>query len=172
MPPATYELLTPSMVHRARPGPFEFTSSVAADLRKDLEALYEEHRQRPSLITSVQDCVEEFGKPEVLRRGDRIQWVIPKNGAQSLFACHNARRPGVPVGAAVYLRTSVELLRILHLIVHPGYLEGGRHARLDLSLQLISEVCNLSSRIAGIRRVQLPYQRDAFVDVPRLGAAR
>ncbi|MBL8349714.1 MAG: hypothetical protein JNL87_05325 [Burkholderiaceae bacterium] len=152
-------------------GPIAFMSSVDASLWKDVEALFYFHPRQPSLIDSIKACVEEFGAPEILRDGNRIHIGIPKNGAQCLFACHRERRPGFPIGVVLYLRTSAEVLHILHLAVHPMYEQGGQHAKTDLALQLVNQVRHLARRISGVRRVQLPYRRGGFLSVPRLGAA-
>jgi len=152
-------------------GPITFMSSVDASLWKDVEALFYFHPRQPSLIDSIKACVDEFGAPEILQHGNRIHVGIPKNGAQCLFACHRERRPGVPIGVVVYLRTSTEVLHILHLAVHPTYEQGGQHAELDLALQLVSQVRHLARRISGVRRVRLPYRRAGFLSVPRLQAA-
>lgn len=151
------------------PRPFAFTSSVDAGLWKDVEALFYFHPRQTALIESIRACVEQFGAPEILQRGDRIRVGIRRNDAQCLFACHHERRPGVPVGVVVYLRTSTELLHILHLAVHPSYEQDGPHAGLGLALQLVNEVRSLARRIGGVRRVQLPYGRDVCLSVPRLG---
>ncbi|MBI5716657.1 MAG: hypothetical protein HZC37_03105 [Burkholderiales bacterium] len=168
---------TPRATATSRPAargvasPFDFVSSVDANLWKDVEALFYFHPRQPLLIDSIKACVDEFGAPEILQGGERIRVGIPKNGAQCLFACHRERRPGVPVGVVVYLRTSAELLQILHLAVHPAYEQTGHHAEFDLALQLVNEVRTLARRIAGVRRVQLPYRQAGFLTVPRLRAA-
>lgn len=149
--------------------PFEFVSSVDAGLWKDVEALFYFHPKQPVLIESIKACVEQFGAPEILQRGNRIHVGIRKNDAQCLFACHRERRPGIPVGVVVYLRTGADLLRILHMAVHPAYERDGQHAGLDLALQLVAEVRSLARRIGGIRRVQLPYGRGGTLTVPRPG---
>lgn len=148
-------------------GPFSFVSSVDAGCWKDVEALFYFHPRQPALIESIKACVEAYGAPEILEHGGRIHLGIPKNGAQCLFACHRERRPGVPVGVVLYLRTSTELLHILHLAVHPTYEQGGQHAELDLALQLVNQVRQLARRLSGVRRVQLPYMRTSLA-VPRL----
>lgn len=177
--PDTSKAMSTAALHAARAmplpslhaeSPFEFVSSVDAGLWKDVEALFYFHPRQPVLIESIKACVEEFGAPEILQRGDRIHVGIPKNGAQCLFACHRERRPGVPVAVAVYLRTRPEVLHILHLAVHPAYEQGGQHAELDLALQLVGQVRQLARRISGVRRVQLPYRRAGFLSVPPLGA--
>jgi hypothetical protein len=152
----------------ARHSAFEFSSSVHQALWKDVEALFYFHPKQQSLQERIRACVDEFGAPEILQRGERIHVGIAKNGAQCLFACHTERRPGLPVGVVVYLRTSPELLRILHLAVHPAYEHDGRHAALKLTMELVNEVRHLARRVSGVRRVQLPYVTAGFLSVPKL----
>ncbi|MBL8340327.1 MAG: hypothetical protein JNL30_02575 [Rubrivivax sp.] len=152
----------------ARHSPFEFCSSVQVDLWKDVEALFYFHPRQQALQERIRACVDEFGAPEILKRGERIHVGIAKNGAQCLFACHGERRPGMPVGVVVYLRTGPGLIRILHLAVNPAYEHDGRHAALNLTMELVNEVRHLARRVSGVRRVQLPYLAGGFLSVPRL----
>ena len=151
---------------------FDLCSSVSVDYRADLEALLFFHPRQQALKENIRDCIAEFGTPEILQRTNRLYVGIPRNGAQGLFACHGAYRGGAPVGVAVYLRTDRELLRILHLAVHPAYEHDGRHAPLGLALLMVDAVRNLAQRIAGVRRIQLPYVPNDFLSVPRLSAAQ
>lgn len=144
---------------------FEFVSAVDAQMWKDVEALFYFHPRQGELIGSIRSSVEAHGSPEILRRGGRIYVGIPKNDAQCLFACHPARRPGVPVGVVLYLRTAPELLRILHVAVAPPYELDGPLGQRQLALRLVNEVRALARRIKGVRRVQLPYCEGRFLPV-------
>lgn len=146
---------------------FDFTSSVDAGRWKDVEALFFFHPRQTVLMDSIRASVEAHGAPEILRRGERIHIGIEKNGAQCLFACHGARRPGIPVGVVLYLRTSAETINILHLAVDAAYAHTGCFADARLAVQLVGEVRRLARRISGVRRVQLPYTRSS-ISVPRL----
>jgi hypothetical protein len=157
---------TPPAGHR----PFQFCSSVPVGLWKHVEALFYFHPRQAELLDRIHACVAEFGAPEILKRGERIHLGIASNGAQCLFACDGERQPGVPVGVAVYLRTGTDLMRILHLAVHPAYEHGGPHAELDLTVTLVNEVRRVARRISGVRRVQLPYVAAGYLSVPRLEA--
>lgn len=152
--------------HRA----FQFCSSVPAGLWKHVEALFYFHPGQAELLDRIRACVAEFGAPEILKRGERIHVGIASNGAQCLFACDDERQAGVPVGVAVYLRTGTDLMRILHLAVHPAYEHGGAHAKLDLTVALVNEVRRVARRISGVRRVQLPYVARGYLSVPQLEA--
>jgi hypothetical protein len=150
---------------RAAEVEFEFTSAVDAGLRKDVESLFYFHPRQHALSGSIRESVDEFGAPEILRRGERICVGIPQRDAQCLFACHATRRPGVPVGVVLYLRTQADLLRILHVVVGPAYAHGGPFADRDVAARLVGEVRRVAARIGGVRRVALPYLRDRYLSV-------
>ena len=146
-------------------GEFEFASAVDAGLRKEVESLFYFHPRQHALSGSIRDSVEHFGAPEILKRGARIYIGIPKLDVQCLFACHRTRRPGVPVGVVLYLRTQADLLRILHVVVGPGYEHGGQFGDRDLAMCLVTDVRRGAARIAGVRRIALPYLRERYLSV-------
>ena len=149
----------------AAAGGFEFTSAVDAGLWKEVEALFYFHPRQHVLSGSIRESVDEFGRPEILKRSERIYIGIPKHDAQCLFACHGTRRPGVPVGVVLYLRTHADLLRILHVVVGPAYEWGGQFADCDLAARLVNEVRRVAGRIGGVRRIALPYLRERYLSV-------
>ena len=150
---------------RAAGGEFEFASAVDAGLWKEVESLFYFHPRQHALSGSIRESVDEFGRPEILKRGERIYVGIPKRDAQCLFACDRTRRPGVPVGVVLYLRTHADLLRILHVVVGPAYEWGGQFADCDLTARLIGEVRSVAGRIGGVRRIALPYLRERYLSV-------
>ena len=149
---------------------FDFVSAVDASLSKQVEALFFFHPRQKAWLGPIRANVEAFGAPQILERSGRIHVGIERNGAQCLFACHRQRRPGMPVGVVVYLRTSTELLHILHLAVDPAYGRGGPHEADALAARLVGEVRSLARRISGVRRVQLPYGQGRFLAVAPLAA--
>jgi hypothetical protein len=149
----------------AAAGEFEFVSAVDAGLWKEVESLFYFHPRQHALSGSIRESVDQFGPPEMLKRGERIYVGIPKRDAQCLFACHRTRRPGVPVGVVLYLRTQADLLRILHVVVGPAYEHGGQFADRDLAMRLVDEVRCVAARIGGVRRIALPYLRERYLSV-------
>ena len=149
----------------AAAGDIEFASAVDAGLWKEVEALFYFHPRQHALSGSIREIVDQFGPPEILKRGERIYVGIPKLDAQCLFAFHRARRPGVPVGVVLYLRTQADLLRILHVVVGPAYGYSGQFADRDLVGCLVSEVRRVAGRIGGVRRIALPYLRERYLSV-------
>lgn len=146
-------------------GEFEFTCAVDAGLLKDVESLFYFHPRQHALSGSIRESVDEFGTPEILKRGERIYIGIPKHDAQCLFACHRMGRPGVPVGVVLYLRTQADLLRILHVVVGPAYTYGGPFADRDLAARLVDEVRRVAACIGGVRKIALPYRREHYLSV-------
>jgi hypothetical protein len=150
---------------QAAAGDIEFASAVDAGLRKEVESLFYFHPRQQALSGSIRESVDQFGPPEILKRGERIYVGIPERDAQCLFACHRTRRPGVPVGVVLYLRTQADLLRILHVVVGPAYAYGGQFADRDLAGCLVDEVRRVAARIGGVRRIALPYLRERYLSV-------
>ncbi|MFO1219925.1 MAG: hypothetical protein U1E89_16280 [Burkholderiaceae bacterium] len=151
---------------------FEFHSSIGAEHFGELQALLFFHPRQQMLIDSIRACVAEFGVPEIEQRTGRLYVGIPRNGAQGLIACRRGPGAGAPVAVVMYLRTSRELLRILHLAVHPAYERDGAHAGLGLGVAMVDAVRTLARRVAGVRRIQLPYVKNGYLAVPRLCATR
>jgi hypothetical protein len=152
-------------VAQSAAGEFEFASAVDVGMRKEVESLFYFHPRQHALSGSIRESVGEYGAPEILKRGERIYIGIPERDAQCLFAFHRTRRPGVPVGVVLYLRTHADLLRILHVVVGPGYEHGGRFGDRDLAACLVDEVRRVAARIGGVRRVALPYLRERYLTV-------
>ena len=150
---------------QAAAGEFTFASAVDAGLRKEVESLFYFHPRQHARIGSIRESVDQFGPPEILPRGERIYVGIAERDAQCLFAFHRTRRPGVPVGVVLYLRTHTDLLRILHVVVGSGYEHGGRFGDSDLAASLVGEVRRVATRIGGVRRVALPYLRERYLTV-------
>ena len=150
---------------QAAAGDIEFASAVDAGLWKEVESLFYFHPRQHALSGSIRESVDEFGPPEILKRGERIYLGIPQRDAQCLFACHRTRRPGVPVGVVLYLRTQADLLRILHVVVGPAYVYGGQFADRDLAACLVNEVRRVAALIGGVRRIALPYFRERYLSV-------
>ncbi len=157
--------------HNSAPGEFEFASSVDASLWKEVESLFYFHPRQHTLSGSIRQSVDEFGLPEILRRGERIYVGIAQRDAQCLFACHRTRRPGMPVGVVLYLRTGADLLSILHVVVGTAYESGGPLGDRDLAMCLVNEVRRVGARISGVRRVGLPYTRGRYLPVVARGGA-
>lgn len=172
MTSATQPNVPPPSDRRAAGADLEFTSAVDGSLRTAVESLFFFNPAQPGLIESIRMSVEEFGLPQVVKRGDRICLGIPARDAQCLFACDRSQQPPTPVGVVLYLRTAPHLLRILHLAVSPDYADDGRLSDEGLALRLVDEIRSVGRRISGVRRIQLPYRARAFLSVGERGAAR
>ena len=145
--------------------PFRFVSAVDCEYAGAVESMFFFHPHQQGLMEPIRRSVEAWGTPEILRRDNRIYLGIPQHDAQCLFARHRQREPQRPVGVVLYLRTRPEVLSLLHLAVGPAYAHDGAFGGLGLAQQLVSEVRHLARRIAGVRRVQLPYCEERYLPV-------
>ena len=148
-----------------RGGEFRFVSAVDHDHWADVESMFFFHPHQQGLMEPIRRSVEAWGSPEILRRDSRIYLGLPRRDAQCLFACHQQREPQRPVGVVLYLRTRPEVLSLLHLAVSPDYTHEGSFGDLGLAQVLVNEVRHLARRIAGVRRVELPYCVGRFLPV-------
>ena len=142
-----------------------FTSKAMKDARPALEELFffnpRQYRVREGIVNSL----GEFGHPRIEETEGGLSIRIGKQEAQTLFAFDGDRRDSKPVGTIIFMRTSQEEIAILHLAVHPDYALPGRRAGLGLGLALIEKVKEIATRIVGVRRIVLQYQREVVIPV-------
>lgn len=142
-----------------------FTSKAMKDARSALEELFffnpRQYRVRDGIITSL----GEFGHPRIEDAGDGLSIRVGNQEAQTLFAVDGDRRDGKPIGVVIFKRTSPDEIAVMHLAVHPDYALRGRRAGLGLGLLLIEKVKEIASRIVGVRRIVLQYQREIVISV-------
>lgn len=140
-----------------------FSSKVRRQSREAVEGLFflnpRQHRVRAGII----DALEKFGHPRLEEDGDSIYLRIGKEDAQILFAFDTSQNSGDPIGVVVYLRSSPAEIIVVHLAVHPDYALQGRRGGLGLALVLIDKVKEVASRIVGVERVVLYYQREIII---------
>ena len=144
---------------------FRFASAADREHWGEVESLFFFHPRQQGLIEPIRRSVEAWGTPEILQRDTRIYVGIPQHDAQCLFAFHRRREPQRPVGVVLYLRTRPEVLSLLHLAVGPDYAHDGAFGDRGLAQRLVSEVRHLARRVAGVRRIQLPYCEERYLPV-------
>lgn len=135
-----------------------YSSFVDGSMHRTVESLFYFNPRQREMLGPIRRSIERFGSPEIVERGGRLSLTLPKLDAQCLFACHRSRHPGRPVGVVLYLRTEPDVLCILHLAVDPEYGRCGAFGDLEVASRLVNQVRDLGRRIAGVRRVQLPYR--------------
>jgi len=134
----------------------EFRSHVPAAQRPALEALVFFNSCQDRVASCIAEAVETFGAPEIVADRDRLRIRIPnQSDVQSLFAVEMAT--GRPVGVAVYIRTDLENITVLHLGIAAQYASGGPRADEQLLLRLLREVRRSTRRVKGVRRLELYY---------------
>ena len=134
----------------------KFTSSVLAQQRGSLEALVFFNSCQERVLQGIVNAIEVFGVPEIYadRHGLRVR-LSGCTEAQSLFAvdCGTGR----PVGVAVYVRSDIEHVMVLHIGIAREFASGGARAREQLLLRLLRELRRCSLQVKGVRRMQLYY---------------
>lgn len=142
-----------------------FTSKAMKDARPALEELFffnpRQYRVREGIVNSL----GEFGHPRIEDTGGGLSIRIGNQEAQTLFALDGDRHDNNPIGIVIFMRTSSDEIAIMHMAVHPDYALHGRRAGLGLGLVLIEKVREIASRIVGVRRIVLHYQREIIIPV-------
>jgi len=133
-----------------------FASSIPAAHRVSLELLVYFNSVQSRVADGIVDAVERFGPPEIVADGDRLRVCVTNlPEAQSLFAVE--ARTGRPLGVAVYARSDIHHMLVVHLGIAAEFASGGPRAHEQLLLRLLREVRRNSRRIKGVRRFELLY---------------
>jgi len=134
----------------------QFRSHVPQAQRPALEALVFFNSCQERVSACIADAVERFGHPEIVADRDRLRIVIKDNpDVQSLFAVEGLT--GRPVGVAVYVRSDLEHVTVMHLSIAAEYASGGVRSGDQLLLRLLREVRRSTRRMKGVRRLELYY---------------
>jgi hypothetical protein len=133
-----------------------FSSSVAPIHRGSLEMLVYFNAGQSRVADGIIDAVERFGPPEIVTDGDRLRVRVQAlMEAQSLFAVEAAT--GRPLGVAVYARSDMEHMLVVHLGIASEFASGGKRAHEQLLLRLLRELRRSSRQIKGVQRCELLY---------------
>jgi hypothetical protein len=134
----------------------EFKSHVPRAQRPALEGLVFFNSCKERVSACIKDAVERFGHPEIVADRDRLRIVIKDNpDVQCLFAVEGAT--GRPVGIAVYVRSDLQHITVMHLSIAAEYASGGPRAGEQLLLRLLREVRRSTRRMKGVRTLELYY---------------
>jgi len=134
-----------------------FASFVAAAQRRALEELVFFNTSQDRVLNGILDAIEKFGPPEIVEEDGKLRVRVRGNSeAQSLFAVDTAS--GQPLGIAVYLRSDLENMVVLHLGVAREFTQEGPRAGEHLLFRLLRELHRCSRRLKGVRRLEVVYQ--------------
>jgi hypothetical protein len=133
-----------------------FTSYVGAAHRSRLEALVFFNASQTRVLDGIVDAIERFGSPEIVQEGDRLRVrVAGETGAQALFAVEG--HSGKPLGFAVYLRSDLEKIVVMHLGIDKEFSAGGPQSETHLLFRLLRELRRSGRRLKGVRRLEVAY---------------
>lgn len=133
-----------------------FTSRVARDHRSALERLLFFNGCQSRFAHQIAHAIDRYGPPEIREQEGWLRVSVGGHGdVQSLFAVEP--ETGRPIGVAVYMRSDVEHVTVLHLGLSEEYCAGGRRAEARLLLRLMKEIRRSSRRVKGVRRLQVAY---------------
>jgi hypothetical protein len=133
-----------------------FTSYVESSQRSHLESLVFFNASQQRVLDGIIDSIEKFGPPEIVEEDGRLRVrVTGKTEAQSLFAVDPVT--GRPLGMAVYLRSDLENMAVLHLGIAEEFTTEGPRSGEHLLSRLLRELRRCSRRVKGVRRIEVLY---------------
>lgn len=141
----------------------QFTSYVQSAQRAALEALVFFNSRQERVLRGIVNAIEKFGPPEIVDEGDRLRVRVDGvTEVQSLFAVDAAS--GTPVGIAIYVRSDLERITVLHLGIAEAFTIEGPRGHEHLLLRLIGELRRCCRRLKGVRQLELYYLSDRSGD--------
>jgi hypothetical protein len=134
-------------------------SAVSPDYRAALERLVffnpRQHHARDAIV----DALDSYGALAIATGPDGLGVTVSaRPDAQCLFVMVSRRDRLDLAGGLVYLRTSREELKILHIAIAARYCARAR-VSLDLVKHLLRTVRATAHRLRGIERVTVLYRR-------------
>lgn len=133
-----------------------FASYVECSQRSHLESLVFFNASQQRVLDGIIDSIEKFGPPEIVEEDGRLRVrVTGKTEAQSLFAVDPVT--GRPLGMAVYLRSDLENMAVLHLGIAEEFTTEGPRSGEHLLSRLLRELRRCSRRVKGVRRMEVLY---------------
>ena len=133
-----------------------FGSFVAALERSQLEAVVFFNASQRRVLNGIVDAIEKFGPPEIVEDDGKLRVRVSGNAeAQSLFAIDAAS--GRPLGVAVYLRSDLENIAVLHIGIAEEFTTDGPRSEEHLLFRLLRELWRCSRRLKGVRRMEVVY---------------
>jgi hypothetical protein len=136
--------------------PFAFQSHVSRSQRGYLERLMFFNACQRRVTDCIANAVERFGPPEILEEDQRLRIRVGgRDDVQCLFATE--AETGRPVGVAVYIRSDVEQITVLHVSIATEYARGGVKSNELLLLRLLRELRRSTRRVKGVQRMELFY---------------
>ena len=118
-----------------------------------------QHKVREGILKSLQ----EFGQPRLVENSGVLSVKVGDHDAQALFAIDQDRKKPDPVGAIVFLRTSIPEIAIIHVAVNKNYALRGKKAGAGLGVILVEKVKEIASRIVGVQRIVFFYRQQVII---------
>lgn len=139
--------------------PVTFQAHVDALHRRALETLVFFNSRQQRVARGIVNAIEEYGPLDIIADGNRLRLSIRGlNEAQSLFALDSDS--GRPLGVAIYTRSNIENIVVLHLSIAEEYTVHGVYRDEHMLIRLLGELRRCSRRIRGIRRMEVYYLHD------------
>lgn len=137
---------------------FEFTSTLPAEYREDLDLLMFFNPQQRAARTGILHSIENYGQPTIGVEGEHLQVTVGTMAdVQALFALSCAEEGCELAGLVVYVRTNTQNMLVLHIAVAEAYSSSGQYADSMLVTRLLTAVRESACRLKGLRTITIAY---------------
>jgi hypothetical protein len=139
---------------------FSFSSRLPLAYREDLENLLFFHPHQETVSPGIVRSVERFGTPAIVVHGDFLRIHVGElSEVQALYATVEGSEKPALAGVAIYTRTDVETIDLLHIAIHEEYSSSGKHSGEMLAMKMVSKLCEIARQIKGVRYLGIVYGR-------------
>lgn len=135
-----------------------FASRLPAACREELESLMFFHPGQIQVSGAIDEAIEEYGVPQIADDGDYLRLRVGETfEVQNLFALVGNGDQTDLAGVAVYLRTDIETIVLLHIAVKEEYSFAGSRPREMVTMRMLAKLREIARQIKGVRHIVVLY---------------
>ena len=150
-----------------------FQSSLSRSYHDALARLVFFNGGQRAAETAIAEVVDRYGTPSIVAGDTGLRVAVGRrDDVQCVFALAPGRREPVLAGMVLFLRTSIQVIEILHIAV-ADHCRRTRRSGSEVVIALVRTVRDSAQRLRGVERLTLLYlQGRTFQIVVRPAAER
>lgn len=144
-----------------------FTSSLDDHYREDLENLMYFNPMQERTEAGIVAAIEQYGVPKVVSKDGRLSIRVGElPEVQTLFALSGQAQNDPLAGILIYIRSSKEVLTVLHIGVKEEYSTFGVYSDSMLTVTFITRLREIARTIKGVRILTIMYGKGNIRRIP------
>jgi hypothetical protein len=135
-----------------------FASRLPAACREELESLMFFHPGQTQVSGAIDEAIEVYGVPQVTEDGGYLRLRVGEAfDVQNLFALVGSGEKTELAAAAIYLRTDIETIVLLHIAVKEEYSFAGGQPQEMVTMKTLTKLREIARQIKGVRHIEVLY---------------